>query len=132
MNSKSKYYIGVVGGRDFDDYRMMKRILNPHLKELQKRFRVVIVSGGAMGADKLAEKYARKNQLEIIIFPADWSIGPRAGPERNKKIVAQSDELFAFWDGESKGTRSTITISQKQNKSVTIVSYGTQVEESNS
>lgn len=33
---------------------------------------VKLVSGGAKGADALAERYASENNIEIEVFNADW------------------------------------------------------------
>ena len=54
--------VAVVGGRDFNDYEKMKKILDEIGPD-------VIVSGGANGADKLAEK------MNEGISPYFWYVG---------------------------------------------------------
>ena len=108
--------VGVVGSRTFKDYLLLS-------KELDKISITKIVSGGAMGADSLAIQYAIYKGLPYIIYPANWDLhGKKAGFIRNIEIVSNSDEIIAFWDGVSKGTKSTIDIANKQGKKVTIIS----------
>lgn len=108
--------VGVVGSRGFRDYPKMKEVLD-------KYDIAMIISGGASGADHLAECYAKMNKIELRVILPDWSIGKRAGPERNKKIVAESDVLVAFWDGTSPGTRSSIKLAEDKGIPVNIVYF---------
>jgi len=93
--------VGVIGGRSFVDYCLLE-------DTLQQLEISLLVSGGANGADALAEKYATKHFIETLIFKPDWSIGKSAAALRNLKIVENSDIIVAFWDGKSKGTKMTI------------------------
>ena len=87
------------------------------LDELQKDIGFTrIVSGGAAGADSLAEKYAWANDVELAIFVPDWSIGKQAGFIRNVEIWDNADYGIAFWDGVSKGTSHSFKLAKKQNK----------------
>ena len=59
-----------------------------------------VVSGGAAGADKCGEEWARRNNLSIRVFPADWkSFGKRAGPIRNRQMAKYADALVLFPGG---------------------------------
>jgi predicted Rossmann fold nucleotide-binding protein DprA/Smf involved in DNA uptake len=81
----------------------------------------IIVSGGARGVDKCAEKVAESIGLQTEIYPADWhKYGKAAGMKRNQQIVEASDRVVAFWDGESKGTKNTIDTAKKLGKEVTV------------
>jgi len=81
-----------------------------------------VVSGGAPGADSLAEKWAKENKKMLTIYPADWlNLGKRAGYVRNTDIVKNSDMIIAFWDGKSKGTKHTIGLAQKMGKECKII-----------
>tara|TARA_Y100000589_G_C27075357_1_gene597223 strand:+ start:638 stop:976 length:339 start_codon:yes stop_codon:yes gene_type:complete len=110
--------IGVVGSRDFDDYKKLE-------KELNKIEGItVIVSGGAKGADTLAREFAEKNDIKLTEFKPDYEQYGRGAPiRRNKKIVEYSDQIIAFWDGESRGTKNTIDIAKKQDKPITIIRF---------
>jgi len=100
--------IGVVGTRTFTDYDLLKTELDK-IKNID-----LIVSGGAKGADKLAELYAMEHDISIKIFNAEWGkYGRSAGPIRNRKIIESSDYVIAFWDGKSRGTLSSINLAKK-------------------
>lgn len=69
----------------------------------------LVISGHAVGADKLGEAWAKKNSIPIDPHPALWSkYGNAAGPIRNREMAKQADALIAFWDGKSKGTENMI------------------------
>ena len=106
--------LAVIGSRNFEDYETAKVILD----ELQKDIGFdTIVSGGANGADSLAEKYAWANDIEIAIFIPEWDkYGKGAGFIRNKEIWDNADYGVAFWDGRSKGTAHSFKIAEKQKK----------------
>lgn len=80
-----------------------------------------IISGGAKGADSLAERYANENNIFMTVFIPEWSLyGKSAGYRRNELIVENSDEVYAFWDGESPGTKHSIELAKKLNKPITV------------
>ena len=109
--------VAVVGGREFNDYVLLA-------EELQQHVPFILVSGGARGADSLAERFANKHGLEKLIFEADWNkYGKSAGYRRNVTIVEHADLVIAFWDGKSKGTKHTIDIAEKKGVPSSIVSY---------
>ena len=81
-----------------------------------------IVSGGAKGIDSDAEAYSMVNNLKMTVFLPDYNRYKRGAPIiRNKQIVDYSDEVIAFWDGISKGTKSVIDYCMKTGKKVTVV-----------
>lgn len=105
--------VAVVGSRDF-----------PRLDEVRAYVAslpadTVIVSGGARGVDTAAVDEARRLGMRYIVLPADWKTwGKRAGFMRNADIVAAADEIVAFWDGVSRGTRHTIALAEAAGKPV--------------
>jgi len=107
--------IGVIGSRTFIDYDLMVDTLK-HIKITK------IVSGGAVGADSLAERYAKEHNIPTQIFLPDWEKnGKFAGFKRNTDIVNESDMIVAFWDGTSKGTLDSIKKAEKLNKKILII-----------
>lgn len=81
-----------------------------------------IVSGGAKGIDRDAERYAQNNHIKITVFLPEYDRYGRGAPIiRNKQIVDYADEVIAFWDGNSRGTRSVIEYCKKQEKKITVI-----------
>jgi len=111
--------LGVVGSRNFNDYTLMKKYLDKiHTVEPI----TCIVSGGAQGADKLSEKWAKEYNIGTKIFIPDWKrFNKAAGYIRNADIVKEADKIIAFWNGKSKGTKHTIDICKKEGKKCKIV-----------
>ena len=81
-----------------------------------------IVSGGAVGVDSCAEKYASENGVKISVFLPNYERYGKAAPIiRNREIVDFADKVIAFWDGRSKGTLSVIKYAQKKGKPCEII-----------
>ena len=81
-----------------------------------------IVSGGAKGVDSIAREYAKKTGLLLTEFLPKYNLYGKAAPiKRNRKIAEYADECLAFWDGKSKGTRSTIGFFKKLGKKVRVI-----------
>jgi|WetSurSiteA1Bulk_404760.scaffolds.fasta_scaffold130028_2 hypothetical protein len=116
--------IAVVGSRSFKDYDYLVKKLDEVIfgfEEFGDIHEFEIVSGGAKGADRMAEWYAEFREYPIKIFLPDWDkYGKSAGYKRNQRIVDSSDVVAAFWDGESRGTKHSIDLAVKQNKQVLI------------
>ena len=107
----------VVGGRDFNDYERLSKILNK-LKITK------IVSGGAKGADTLAAKYAKDHNIKLEVHYPDWDkYGKSAGYIRNEILVERSEAIIAFWNLSSPGTKHTIQIAKRAGKDVTVINY---------
>lgn len=104
------FYLLVAGSRGFNDYPMLKEKLD-YLLQNQSGKEIHIVSGGAKGADTLAEWYAKERGYQMHVFPADWDrFGKSAGYRRNEQMhqfISQFPNrgCVCFWDGESKGTQ---------------------------
>ena len=113
--------LAVVGSRDFNDYELLKSKLDT----IHNRKPItLIVSGGAKGADSLSERWAKENNIETLIFIPDWNKhGKKAGFLRNEDIIKNSDAVIAFWNGESRGTLSSINLAKKYEKSCLIVKF---------
>lgn len=112
----------VAGGRDFEDYELLRQTLNYQLITVREP---VIVCGEARGADSLGRRYAEEYGLKIKSFPADWAkYGRSAGFKRNLEMANIADALIAFWDGKSKGTKHMIDTMKALHKTVKVVKYG--------
>jgi len=109
--------IAVIGSREFNNEKLMFSTLDQF--DICK-----LISGGARGADTLAEKYAYENSIITEIFYPDWNrFGRGAGFIRNKEIIENCDMVVAFWDGKSKGTLSSIQLATKALKEVLIIPF---------
>ena len=81
-----------------------------------------IVSGGAKGIDTCAKKYAEKNNIKLKEFLPQYDRYGRAAPlKRNVEIIKYADEVLAFWDGTSKGTKYVIEMCKKLGKKVMVI-----------
>lgn len=111
----------IAGCRTFNNYSLAKSFIDVCISRIRISNDIIIVSGGANGADKLAEIYAAENNLKFECYLPDWEkYGKSAGPKRNLEMVKKSDYVICFWDGNSKGTKSTISYSKKYNKPIKI------------
>jgi len=113
--------LAIVGSRTFDDYDLLVK----EVDKLASKTKITrIVSGGASGADTLAEHYARTNDISLCVYPADWKkYGKRAGFLRNHKIIEECDICLAFWDGNSKGTKHSIDLARDTHKKTYVVYF---------
>lgn len=113
--------VAIVGSRSFNDYDVFKMGVKSAINDWGLTLdSVVIVSGGARGADTLAKRFALESNLSMIVFEADWTkYGRSAGPIRNKQIVNEADFVIAFPSASgSPGTKSTIGLAKKACKPI--------------
>lgn len=117
---KKHIKIIVCGGRHFEDYELLKSILDKHFEDNGIAPNdVEIVSGHCQGADMLGERYAKENGCALRVFPAEWKkYGKVAGPIRNKQMVdyiatAEERLVVAFVSPKSKGTCHTVSLARK-------------------
>lgn len=117
----------VAGGRNFENYAYLEESLDRILADIKEP--IVIVSGGANGADMLGERYARAKGYEVECHPAQWKLfGRGAGNRRNAEMGISVKEngkgmLVAFWDMESKGTSNMIDVAERYNIPYRVIEY---------
>lgn len=116
----------VVGSRNFNNYEMLKNAIDAAINTYGD---IEIISGGAKGADSLAEQYAKEKGYALKVFPADWDIyGKSAGYKRNAemhKYISEFDDrlCIAFWDGESKGTQHSFDLAKQYKNPILVIKY---------
>lgn len=112
--------LGIVGYRNFNDYECFNENIKTFICNYGKIDK--IVSGGASGADHLAERYAKENNIPIIIHKPEWNkYGKFAGPKRNQYIIDDSTHLIAFLSPDSKGTYDSINKAKSKNIPLMII-----------
>jgi len=102
----------IAGSRSINNYKIIEEAI------LKSTFKIGrIVSGGANGVDKLGEKFAKENGIEVTVFLPYWDeLGRIAGMVRNKEMFNYADCLIAIWDGNSSGTKNMINLFKRNNK----------------
>lgn len=108
--------LAVVGSRDFSNKRLMDEALQKFMPVSQ------VISGGARGADRMAEQWARHNGIvDVRVFYPDHKKYKHPYHHRNRLIAEACEHLVAFWNGHSTGTKYTIDYARRIGKPVTIV-----------
>ncbi len=104
--------IAVIGSRDLQ-VRDLENYLPAETTE--------IVSGGARGVDTSARIYAGQKGLLLTEFLPDYGQYGKIAPlMRNLEIIDYADEVYAFWDGVSRGTKFVIENCRRKKKKVHI------------
>jgi len=94
----------IAGSRNISDYMLVVNAVKSSGYDI-----TTVISGCAVGVDRLGELWARTNNIPIIEMPANWNRdGKKAGPIRNKEMALVADAAVIIWDGESTGTRNMI------------------------
>ena len=122
----------VAGGRDFKNYKLLKCTLDNFQQEYGNITEVI--SGTAIGVDKLGEQYANENNIPIKQFVPDWQgLGKKAGHVRNRQMGDYAKEhngmLVAFWDKQSKGTKGMIDYATKVGLKSVVMYYNVGVSD---
>ena len=118
----------IAGSRNFNDYTLLEQSLMDYIAGKFDPNKIEIISGGARGADSLGERFARECQLKLTRFPAQWDkYGRSAGYRRNTEManyaLKETGVLFAFWDGQSRGTNHMIEYSKERGLEVHVVRF---------
>jgi len=109
----------IAGSRSIENYDHVKCAMQLALQEFKIEISNIktVMSGNAKGTDRLGEKWAKENEIEIKLFIPDWSKhGKIAGLLRNSDMLQESDYVVCIYDGKSNGTKDTINKAKKLNK----------------
>lgn len=118
----------VAGGREFNNFDRLCKFCDSVIRGYKTKNTIItIISGNAIGTDRMGERYAQLRGYNLKIIPADWfKLGRSAGIIRNKQMAeyAISDNangiLIAFWNGASRGTGNMIQIAESYKMDVFI------------
>ena len=114
--------LAITGSRTFND----KSALAAAIAEINP---TAIITSECKGTDSLAVSYANAHGIPCaIVLPkhkTDNAIKyhPRYFHMRNREIVNAADHVLAFWDGTSKGTKSTMDYARKTGTPLTVIRY---------
>ena len=96
--------VAFVGSRHYPDPGRV----TDYVKSLPAR--ASIITGSASGVDAAATKAGRERGIPVNVMPASFEelADASRSAARNQRLVDACDVLVAFWDGTSRGTRTTI------------------------
>ena len=105
--------LAIVGSRNLDDSDIFHRGVSKAVELWGTPCEVV--SGGALGADAMGERWAQQNGIPVRVFKPDWNLyGMKAGPIRNQLLVDRSTHVLAFPSREGKGTQDAVRRARKK------------------
>lgn len=117
------YKVLICGDRAWHDKSRIDRLIND-LISVHGKSDLIIIEGGAEGADLLARICATERSVHVAEVRALWQTRHRdAGPQRNKAMLGlDPDEVHAFHEDlkRSKGTKDMVRISRKAGVKVTV------------
>jgi 1-aminocyclopropane-1-carboxylate deaminase/D-cysteine desulfhydrase-like pyridoxal-dependent ACC family enzyme len=101
MEMTPKFRLLVCGGRDYYQPNMVAVPLDIlRGRALEKGAILVIVQGGAKGADQCAREWALGRGVECETFHADWAKhGRAAGPIRNQQMLDSRPDMVCAFPG---------------------------------
>lgn len=82
----------------------------------------VLLHGGAIGVDLVADEWARGRRIPVQSMAADLATlpykthGSRAYVERDRAMVDRALHVVAIWDGTSTGTKQTLEHARAKGK----------------
>jgi hypothetical protein len=111
----------ITGDRYWTDDRIIKAVLDPLYAEHPN---MVVIQGGADGADTIAGDVAEWLGIKVLEFRADWNkFGRGAGPIRNQQMLdeGQPTAVMAFHPNlrASRGTLDMVKKARRANLPVT-------------
>ena len=107
--------VGVIGSRKWKNKKCVHNFLTKNRGKISE-----IISGDAEGPDKMGASWARKNGVDLVVFPPDSKRKHRYH-YRNRLIAERAEVIVAFWDGSSTGTMYTCDYAKRLNKCVIII-----------
>ena len=104
----------IAGSRGCNNLEMVERAVS------RSGFKITeVISGCAHGIDTMGERWAEKNGVPVVRFPAEWGkYGKAAGPIRNGQMAAYGEALIAVLAHQSKGTRNMILQMERLKKPI--------------
>lgn len=122
---KEPWKVLICGARDWDDMSKIEDALADHKSLLGTKFELIIIEGGAPGADTMARIAAHKLNIHVAEVKALWGTRHRsAGPQRNEvMLMLEPDEVIAFHHNikNSTGTKDMVSRAKKAGLDVSVI-----------
>lgn len=119
----------IAGTKGFADYDLIKQTLLSYLKEHYIDINdVEIVTGDAPGASHFGDVFAEEYKLALSKFYAmPEAYGEAADWVRNEQMAEYAADrhgtVFAFWDGQSSGTKTMLALAKRHGLEIHTVLY---------
>lgn len=105
----------VCGSRWYSDREKIYHVLDAYHARIGPD--LMIITGGASGADNIAREWAVDRGVDHLVLYAKWGqYGQAAGPLRNRRMAKKKPKkVLAFHPNldESRGTRDMIGVAEK-------------------
>jgi predicted Rossmann fold nucleotide-binding protein DprA/Smf involved in DNA uptake len=111
--------LAIVGYRYFTDYERFCRVVDKFIAEHGRPYR--IISGGCIGADQMAERYAKEHGIAVNVFEPNKSLPGNSGfAVRDREIARACTYMIAFPSPSGRGTQLTIKFARECGKEVAV------------
>ena len=122
------YNVIITGTRAFNDYELLKEKCDIFLSTLlggsDSDDEITIITGDDGNAEELAQQYAAENEYPVVVYPLDVDkYGPIAGTIRDAAMVDVANCAICFWNGNSKGVKTTITLCKQKDITCEVIKY---------
>lgn len=106
----------IFGSRHWENTKLIADIV----KDLKNKYGdIIIIEGGCRGADYCGKVAAWLTHTKYEEYKADWSIGKKAGPLRNQRMIDEGkpDVAYCFHEDieNSKGSKDMYNRLKKHN-----------------
>lgn len=101
----------ICGGRAYHDMAAFAAAMHRFQDECGQITHVI--HGGAMGADTLADIWARTHKIPVTVYHAKWDAGPWAGPLRNTQMLKEGKPHVVIATPGGAGTFDMISKAEK-------------------
>ena len=82
----------------------------------------LIICGGAVGIDTIAEQYADQHRISKLILRPQYELYGKTAPlKRNERMIDIADTVLIIWDGISRGTKYTLELAKRKNKDIILI-----------
>lgn len=108
----------VCGSRNYNNWQKIYQVLDAQLAKVGPS--LLIISGGASGADTHAREWAVDRRVDHLTLYAKWETEGRksAGFIRNRRMASKKPKLVLAFSEDfdnSRGTRDMIGVAEKMN-----------------